>query len=80
MINFVQTRHETKDALAIYKRYRSELRVGVISIFGWFIVKTYPCFVRVCAKKGKKELASWISTPNSKPEVLNIEIVQTNKL
>lgn len=34
MINFVQTRHETKDALAIYKRYRSELRVDVISIFG----------------------------------------------
>lgn len=55
MINFVQTRHETKDAFAIYKRYRSKLRVGVISIFGRFIVKRVSsCFVRVCAKKGKK--------------------------
>lgn len=34
MINLVEKRHETKDAFAIYKRYRSKLRVGVISIFG----------------------------------------------
>lgn len=72
MINFVQTRHETKDAFAIYKRYRSKLRVGVISIFGRFIVKTYPPVSYEYARRKEKSSPPNIDA-NSGPRVLNIE-------